>query len=207
MLEALRPSQFRALANELADGQKQKWFLKSVGEFLASVKLDGGAENDLVFVTSCKLSSARVWDVLAPRAAAEVLYNAPREAATIFLEGMPENYSIAVAAQISELKASDRSSKEYRGLIKRKLRVGMRPRRKKQKDTEEFLRRTGTVAFGHAIPTSQISSYRKFQAAKKAKSVVARKAKNLRNEILTGSVIDFENADQSSENLGTLRSE
>ncbi len=91
-----RPSQVRALANSLANGEKRGVFLDAVTELLSKSVLDGGATDDLVVSTAIELASAGVWDFLPASELVGAIANCPPEMVARFIDALPSKYKAEV---------------------------------------------------------------------------------------------------------------
>ncbi|MBT9289153.1 hypothetical protein [Prosthecodimorpha staleyi] len=89
-LRRLRPSEFRLLGNELANGAKASAFLAALKACLKSVNAGDAADADDLFVMSRKLSAAGVWDQMPVDRLTATLHRASRAAVDPVIDGMPQ---------------------------------------------------------------------------------------------------------------------
>lgn len=97
-LSNMRTSQIEELATRLSKGEGREEFLLAVSRFLTALTPDGGADEDLIFVTGKRLSSHHIWDYVPATKLGMALRGVPDKAAALFLERAQDNYRRDVLA-------------------------------------------------------------------------------------------------------------
>lgn len=88
----LRTSQIESMAVRLSQGVDVEEFLLAAKRFLSTLPLDGGADDDLIFMTGKRLTSHGIWNYVPALSLRDALQGAFPEAVNLFLEKAPLDY-------------------------------------------------------------------------------------------------------------------
>ncbi|TDK35210.1 hypothetical protein E2F50_13205 [Rhizobium deserti] len=108
----LEPDDMPALKASLTNEANRKTFLQAVRRFLESVKLDGGADSDLIYTTGLLLAHAAVWeDIPAEALARELSGHVAPGALSIFLDSADIAYKLKALHQLSSTRREGQGAK------------------------------------------------------------------------------------------------
>lgn len=96
----LLPSDVERLKSEKLSNEDRTAILSSVSVMLQTVRPDGGADSDRIYMAAQMLDMANVWEQIDAAALAKAIVQAPADARKDFLEGLPHNYAAEVAHNI-----------------------------------------------------------------------------------------------------------
>lgn len=132
----LRPSDILGLQmRNFSDVGAAKSLLGELLEYLTSLRADGGAVDDEIYVNSCMLDGAGIWERIQPNLVADALRSVDDEVRRLFLSGIEPARRVHITNALQKLMAETteastgskeaRSSKAEEGAVRNKRLRGL----------------------------------------------------------------------------------